>query len=56
MPLRAIVFDLWGTLLIERRGVFPQRAQMRFEGAARSSPGTASTRRSRSSPSVTAHP
>ena len=34
MPLRAIVFDLWGTLLIERRGVFPQRAQMRFEGAA----------------------
>ena len=35
MPLRAIVFDLWGTLLTERRSVFPERAQMRYEGVAR---------------------
>ena len=35
MPLRAIVFDLWGTLLTERRAVFPQRAQMRYEGVTR---------------------
>ena len=34
MPLRAIVFDLWGTLMTERRGVFPQRAQMRYDGIA----------------------
>ena len=34
MPLRAIVFDLWGTLLTERRDVFPRRAQMRFDGVA----------------------
>ncbi|MEI7926105.1 MAG: HAD family hydrolase [Chloroflexota bacterium] len=34
MPLRAIVFDLWGTLLTERRAVFPERAQMRFDGVA----------------------
>ena len=34
MPLRAIVFDLWGTLLTERRDAFPRRAQMRFDGVA----------------------
>ncbi len=34
MPLRAIVFDLWGTLMTERRGTFPQRAQMRYDGIA----------------------
>ena len=32
MPLRAIVFDLWGTLMTERRSVFPRRAQLRYEG------------------------
>jgi len=30
--LRAIVFDLWGTLMTEQRGRFPERARMRFEG------------------------
>ena len=34
MPLRAIVFDLWGTLMTERRGAFPQRALLRYEGVA----------------------
>lgn len=34
MPLRAIVFDLWGTLMTERRSAFPQRAQMRYDGVA----------------------
>lgn len=34
MPLRAIVFDLWGTLMTERRSVFPQRALLRYEGVA----------------------
>ncbi|MGE3856807.1 MAG: HAD family hydrolase [Dehalococcoidia bacterium] len=32
MPLRAIVFDLWGTLMTERRSVFPERARLRYEG------------------------
>ena len=34
MPLRAIVFDLWGTLMTERRSVFVERAQMRYDGIA----------------------
>jgi len=33
MPLRAIVFDLWGTLLTERREAFPHRAALRYRGA-----------------------
>lgn len=32
MPLRAIVFDLWGTLLVERRDRFAERARLRHEG------------------------
>ena len=31
MALRAMVFDLWGTLMTERRDVFPERARLRFE-------------------------
>lgn len=34
MPLRAIVFDLWGTLMTERPSAFPQRARIRYEGIA----------------------
>ena len=30
--LRAIVFDLWGTLMTEQRGRFPERARFRYEG------------------------
>ncbi len=30
--LRAVVFDLWGTLLTERRDLFPERARIRYEG------------------------
>ena len=30
--LRAIVFDLWGTLMTEQRGRFPERARLRYEG------------------------
>ncbi|GMU40347.1 MAG: hypothetical protein AMXMBFR23_12130 [Chloroflexota bacterium] len=30
--LRAVVFDLWGTLMAERRELFPERARVRFEG------------------------
>ena len=28
----AIVFDLWGTLMTERRDVFRERARLRFDG------------------------
>lgn len=30
--LQAIVFDLWGTLMTEQRGRFPERARLRYEG------------------------
>lgn len=30
--LHAIVFDLWGTLMTEQRGRFPERARLRHEG------------------------
>jgi putative hydrolase of the HAD superfamily len=30
--LRAVVFDLWGTLMAERRELFPERARVRYEG------------------------
>jgi HAD superfamily hydrolase (TIGR01509 family) len=30
--IEAIVFDLWGTLMRERREVFRERAQLRYEG------------------------
>ncbi|MPZ98347.1 MAG: HAD-IA family hydrolase [Dehalococcoidia bacterium] len=32
MTVRAIVFDLWGTLMADRRELFPERARLRFEG------------------------
>ncbi|MDA0270167.1 MAG: HAD family hydrolase [Chloroflexi bacterium] len=32
MTLRAVVFDLWGTLMTERRELFPERARIRYEG------------------------
>ena len=31
MALRAVVFDLWGTLMSERRELFEERARLRFE-------------------------
>jgi putative hydrolase of the HAD superfamily len=31
-PVEAIVFDLWGTLMSERRELFRERAALRFEG------------------------
>jgi HAD superfamily hydrolase (TIGR01509 family) len=31
MTLRAVVFDLWGTLMAEQRDLFPERARIRFE-------------------------
>ncbi len=31
-PVEAIVFDLWGTLMSERRELFRKRAALRFEG------------------------
>lgn len=34
MPLRAIVFDLWGTLMSERRDLFPERSRLRYEAIA----------------------
>ncbi|TAK74185.1 MAG: HAD family hydrolase [Dehalococcoidia bacterium] len=33
-PIRAVVFDLWGTLMSERRDTFPVRARLRFERCA----------------------
>ena len=30
MTVRAVVFDLWGTLMVERRDLFPERARIRF--------------------------
>ena len=30
MTLRAVVFDLWGTLMEEQRDLFPERARIRF--------------------------
>lgn len=32
--IRAVVFDLWGTLMSERRDTFPVRARLRFERCA----------------------
>src|SRR5690606_8899474 len=29
--LRAVVFDLWGTLMTERRDLFPERSRLRYE-------------------------
>src|SRR5262245_61139725 len=31
MALRAVVFDLWGTLMVEQRDLFPERQRIRFE-------------------------
>ena len=33
-PVRAVVFDLWGTLMAERRELFPRRAELRYGGVA----------------------
>jgi putative hydrolase of the HAD superfamily len=32
--VRAVVFDLWGTLMAERRELFPRRAELRYRGVA----------------------
>src|SRR3990172_12429255 len=34
MTVGEIVFDLWGTLMTERRGMFPERAALRYAGVA----------------------